>query len=486
MLKKTLGQRLRPVAVALTGVALMLVATACAGSSGSGSGSTGGAPAKRLVLRLGTDDDALAPSAEQITHFAREVAARSHGTVTVEPVWHAAGIGVPHWDQAVAKLVIGGKLDLAMVPTRAWDDLGVTSLRALNTPFLITTDTLTARVLGDGKLTRQLVSGLPAVGVSALGLYPEGLRHPFAFGPPLRGAADYQGGVVRMAWSRTENAMFEALGARSSDAEADPATMAGAESSYRLAPAGVATGNVTFYPKVNVLTAWAGLRDKLTKDQWAQVQSAAAATGQWVIANLPTDRNAAETFCAQSGRIAGASRAQVASLVAATAGVVRDLRQDPTSAAIIDSVTQMKQDDPRPDPVTSCRQPAPAAASFDGTYAFTLTATQARAAGVTDQGVIDENTGDFVWTFADGTWRLGQVYSSGPKAGTRSQTSGGYTLTGDHLKIYWSQDPGAWTQADVKLAADGSVTFRKVLDGGDAQAQALSEATFTTWPRSHS
>jgi hypothetical protein len=54
----------------------------------------------------------------------------------------------------------------------------VTSLRALNTPFLITADTLAAGVVTDAGLTRRLASGLPSAGVSALGLYPEGLRHP--------------------------------------------------------------------------------------------------------------------------------------------------------------------------------------------------------------------------------------------------------------------------------------------------------------------
>ena len=130
----------------------------------------------------------------------------------------------PHWDQAIATMLMDGQLDLAMVPSRAWDDLGVTSLTALTAPFLITTDTLTQEVLADEDLVGQLTAGLHDIGVEALALYPEGLRHPFGFDGPLRGADDYEGGVVRAAWSRSTNAMFEALGATTDDAGGDART----------------------------------------------------------------------------------------------------------------------------------------------------------------------------------------------------------------------------------------------------------------------
>jgi hypothetical protein len=121
--------------------------------------------------------------------------------------------------------------------------------------------------------------------------------------------------------------------------------------------------------------------------------------------------------------------------------------------------------------------------SLNGTYAFTITPEQTRRAGVTDQGVIDENTGDIVWTFEDDAWKLDQVYATGPKAGTKGYTSGGYTLSDGHLKVFWTHDPGGWTEADVNVQADGSVSFRNIHDGGDQQAQALSMAWFTTWKR---
>ena len=101
-------------------------------------------------------------------------------------------------------MLLDGDLELAMVPSRAWDDLGVTSLTALTAPFLVTTDTLVADIVANEDLVDQLTSGLPSVGATALGLYPEGLRHPFGVQGPLLGAEDYEGGVVRAAWSRID------------------------------------------------------------------------------------------------------------------------------------------------------------------------------------------------------------------------------------------------------------------------------------------
>lgn len=62
----------------------------------------------------------------------------------------------------------------------------------------------------------------------------------------------------------------------------------GAESSYRLSPAGVATGNVTFYPKINTLTARTGLKEGLSKDR--TVQKLISPLMVWVWTMLPLMR----------------------------------------------------------------------------------------------------------------------------------------------------------------------------------------------------
>jgi TRAP-type C4-dicarboxylate transport system substrate-binding protein len=473
----------KPHLAALTALAVIATgAGACSASGSQRSGSPSTSTTERITLRLGTDDSASTPGGEQVQHFAQEVARQSDGAITIEPVWHA-GDGRPHWDQHVARTVVDGHLDLGMVPSRAWDDLGVKSLTALNAPFLVTTDTLTAAVVTDDKVSDLLVSGLPAVGVSALTLLPEGLRHPFGFDGVLGGPADYRGGVVRSPYSRTTEAMFQALGATPSDDDADPTTMVGAESSYRLSPAGEATGNVTFYPKVNVLVIADDARQRLSDDQMAVLQDAADATQTWDLDTLPTDAEAAATFCQEAGRIGSASQTDIDGLVTATRRVVDELRQDDTTAKVIDAIETIASQDPPAQPITGCpHQPSSSDQQLvDGTFTTSMTAEEARAAGVTDQARIDENAGDYVLTLEDGSWAAEQLYTTGPKKGQVWHGTGGYTVEGHHLTWYWSHEPGGYTEVDVDLAADGSLVFSNVVDGGDAEAQALSDAFFTTW-----
>jgi TRAP-type C4-dicarboxylate transport system substrate-binding protein len=237
-----------------------------------------------LTLTIGTDDSPGVPSTDQISHFASEVQTLSGGKITVEPRWHAEGNKHPaDWDQAVARMVQAGHLDLGLGPTWAWDDLGVTSLRPLQAPFLVDSDPLTAQVVLDPGLSTKLRSGLAGHRVEGLSLWPEGMRHPFGFGKPLLTPADYAGTTIRSAKSTTIADVFKALGATTSPAEPDATTMAGLQGEYALKPNGIGAVNVTFFPKVNVLygnaKTLAGLGDAARQ----VLATAAAETQKWAI-----------------------------------------------------------------------------------------------------------------------------------------------------------------------------------------------------------
>ena len=144
----------------------------------------------------------------------------------------------------------------------------------------------------------------------------------------------------------------------------------------------------------------------------------------------------------------------------------------------------MAAHDPAPERVTSCpRSKTDRASRLNGVYTFTVTEEAIRAAGGTDQGRIDENTGDFTVTLRDGTVLAEQIYSQGPKAGTTWHGTWSYTFDGKQFQIFYGHEPGAWTKARVKVRKDGSLVFSKVDDGGGPEEQALSEAWYTTWPR---
>ena len=174
----------------LTGA--LLIALVAAGLNGCTRQVTG----PSLVLRLATPDRRTDATGPQVAHFAEEVSRRSGGSIRIDPVWDVTPDGAHDWDQTVARGVADGTWEMGLVPGRAWDVLGVDSLRALNTPFLITSQAALRSVL-DSDLRGDLLAGLPAAGVTGLDLFPDQLRHPFGYDRALLGADDYTGQSIR-------------------------------------------------------------------------------------------------------------------------------------------------------------------------------------------------------------------------------------------------------------------------------------------------
>jgi TRAP-type C4-dicarboxylate transport system substrate-binding protein len=83
---------------------------------------------------------------------------------------------------------------------------------------------------------------------------------------------------------------------------------------------------------------WAGL----TEAQQAILTGAAAATRDWAIDEIPSDHDDAVARCEDGLAIALASDDDLAALVEATAPVVTDLREDPTTARLIDEITSLR------------------------------------------------------------------------------------------------------------------------------------------------
>ena len=192
------------------------------------------------------------------------------------------------------------------MPPRAFDELGVDSLRALNTPFLIESEAAVEAVLDDG-IRKDLLAGLPAAGVVGLDLFPAGLRHPFGFDAPLLGAADYQDDPGA-ALSETVTQMFAALGATVTDAEAS-SQQRGAESAYAWAPGPIATGNVTYFPKVTTL---GGRCRRAPTYEISSVGPAPGSRGRHARIGMfsaqASDLEDAAQYCADGGRIVAATQ----------------------------------------------------------------------------------------------------------------------------------------------------------------------------------
>jgi TRAP-type C4-dicarboxylate transport system substrate-binding protein len=414
-------------------VVLLAAATLAAGCGDNGgeAAKAGATKIKPVTLRIGTDDEPGKPAADQIEEFARRVQDLSGGAIAVEPVWHAAGEG-PDWDQRVARMINGDELDMGLIPSRSWDTEGVTTLRALNTPFLIDSDALLQRVIATDDLAADLMTGLDEAGVRGIALFPEGLRHPFGMKTPMRGPDDYRGGAIRTPTSKTTTALFTALGAAANDDEPDPSEHTALESSYVLEPNGVSTGNVTFYPKVNVLVIAGKTDAQLDDRQRAILAKAAAQTRSWAIDAGPTDAEAAQAFCAQGRRVVLAGAAELAALERAAQPVTDELEQDAPTAEAIAAIRTLK-DSVTAEPPAACDGASGGnahSAKLDGVYRFRITDAQLREFGITAPDDIAENHGSYTVTMRGGEYCWVQ---KGPNPVNNPDECSTYVVDGDEL-----------------------------------------------------
>jgi TRAP-type C4-dicarboxylate transport system substrate-binding protein len=387
-----------------------------------------GADLAPAILRLGTADDEGRPGGEQVRRFAAEVLDRSGGRIVIEPVWNANGTNYADWDQIVARKVIAGDdLDMGLIPSRAWDTEGVSTLRALQTPFLVTSNAMAAKV-ATSDLSTELMAGLTDVGITGLALVPEDIRYLFAFGEPPMTIDDYQRLHVRAPTSNATAAMLEALGMIPDDyagpdepilAAIDAGLSVAAESSFALAnllprPT-TAIGNVPLFPKVNSLVINSAAYDRMTDGQRAVLRDAATAmAASWIATMTPTATDA-ETYCRNGGAVVMMAERDRRDLRRAVQPVVSDLRHDPTTKSLIDRIgalargigaedtevaacERLAADTLRPDPSV----PTAATVEFpEGVYRKTVTAEFLVSQGI-DRPTAENHAGTWTLTFRDG------------------------------------------------------------------------------------
>jgi TRAP-type C4-dicarboxylate transport system substrate-binding protein len=112
-----------------------------------------------------------------------------------------------------------GKVDIAKIPARAWDKLGVTSFQALHAPLLVDSLELERRVL-TGPLGAEMLDGVRAAGVEPVGVLPGPLRYPLGISRDLVSAADYRDARIGSRPSALAAETVDALGGRYVDVAA--------------------------------------------------------------------------------------------------------------------------------------------------------------------------------------------------------------------------------------------------------------------------
>jgi TRAP-type C4-dicarboxylate transport system substrate-binding protein len=465
----------------------VIVLLALAASAGCSGGDKAGGSGGVVTLRLASDDAADTAASRQIKEFARQVRRLSDGRLRIHVRWQANGTDPRKrraFDQQTAKKVIHGTYELALVPSRAWDVLGVTSLRAIQTPFLVNSDALLDKVASD-PVAEKMLSGLDHLGVVGLALWPEALRHPVGFGRPLRSAPDFEGKGFRAPRSDLTWEILRALGARPLDLAGDemgPAIdsgqLGGAESEIglvrhrNLPRSGIVTANVTLFPRANTIVANQAAFERLTDDQRETLRKAAAETLRHVVASRPTDVEEARSACGAGVRLVVASDADIRGLVRATRPVVARLERDDLTRKSIQRIVALRDTVSRSrTTIAPCGRPSagtanakaggpPAKLPPDGVYRFLISPSEFMRAGI-NESEARSSSGLFTLTLHGG--RISWAIKGDPIvcAGRYFLSKGTVRFVMDNPSPCGS-GPGGWIFSARWHPADGGIRFTNV------------------------
>ena len=456
-------------------------------SSASSPAAPVGAP---VTLRLADAEDQGRSSQPWIDRFIEKVTINSGGTITIEPIYNAGGGNDEKpGEVVVAGQVIAGDVELALVPVRAWSSVGVTSLQALAAPLLIDSDALLTAVASD-PLTEPLLGAMREQGLVGLALWPDDLRHPFAWeqnGPPILKASDLKGATVWTLPSKLQMTILDGLGAspiNATPAEVDSMVAAGslrgAESGFNgiasLSGTPTGTADVVLYPKYQVLVAEDAAFSRLAPEQQAIVRAAATSARDLAIANHRPDAEIAKAWCEAGGRVVLAGEANVATFRDAAGPVINKLAEDPLTATAIEAIRALRARTPA-STVTACEPPLDPDAPWpsvapgppltfipDGVYVHSVTRPELIAAGVAEEDATN-NAGKWTLTVTGdhGSWKVEGANGTG-----ESQLE--FKALGDRVRFQQVDHPSF---NDVRWRLEGDTLILEIVnsDWNTAQAQ---------------
>ena len=341
-----------------------------------------------VTLRLAVADEPHRLNQPVVDDLVDAVATLSGGAITVEPVFDAAGDA---YEEGTARMLVDGEADLALTASRAWEPAGVTSLRALQVPFLIDSDAL-ADAVSTGDVGRDLLGSMSADGVVGLAMWTEELRHPMSLdgcAEPLLTPESFEGVTFRWNGSTVASDLTTTLGAiPTPDGYGLACEVQGGDYGFlnwrslppTLRP--VITGDVTFFPKVQVLAANKASFERLSESQRDLIHEAAALARDQAIEARPSDPEAAiSEWCVGNGSVVLAGPDGIAAFEAAARPIIDRLDADPEIADAIASIRDLKER------LGPARVPEACEAAVDASEP------------VVPPGVVSEIP-------ADGTWRI--------------------------------------------------------------------------------
>ncbi len=407
------GRRTPFQTVALASLAC-LAASVSGCSLGDGASKSGGpSPStdadRPITLRFASGD----PSVTTMT-FVRELARISGGRLRA--VLERYDDDATDTDQQIARDLAAGRLDVADVAARAWESQRATAFRALQSPFLITSDELLDRVVSDRRISDPLLRSLQSLDVTGLALTPRGVRYLFATERPLDRPNAFRGARIRVNQSPTTNDIVTALHARPDTAVRSGRDVVNAlrtgrldavEADMRLAAfSGYARGAphvaAALFPKVTALVANTNRLTQLGSQATDWIREAAQRAAE---AERARDhRSAWSAACGGGLKPVNPSPAQLDALHAAQLDTYSQLDGDVHAAVVIDRIGLLATESARVDPWARCNNNAPIRSQtkvIDGTYEVTITQADLDRTG-TEPG----NDGDYRIHIGNGRYAI--------------------------------------------------------------------------------
>ena len=410
-----------------------------AGCSLGGGSSKAGGPAPTPsppAARSPSSSPAARPAVGQ-AEFLKQLTRASGGRLRAEPVRYDTN--APDVDQVIVRDLVDGRIDVADVAARAWESVGVTGLRAFQSPFLLTSDALLDRATGDRRVTRPLLRSMESVKVTGLAVVPAGVRYVFATRPALATPQAFAGARIRVNASLTTEDLLRSLGARPTTAVRHGRDVVEALESGRLdaveADIGTAGSNgyiaaapyisSPIFAKVTTLVANSARLRALGPEAAGWIRQAAERTA--AVQRAGDDSTSWAAACGAGLEHAPSTPAQLDALQRAALDVHAGLDGDNTAALAIDRMGLHAVRERAVDPWAQCgrRTPGPSPTKvLDGVYEHTVSkAAEARA------GSAEGNAGPYRVEFGHGRYavlRPGSAGRSGvARVGLRSRSRRG-------------------------------------------------------------
>ena len=432
-------------------LAALLLVTGCGGTTAGVDKAGGPVTAAPITLKMANT------RGEEAQPFLDELAKVSGGALqlTAEPGFQGASKSI---EVGALQAVQSGDADVAIVPTRAYPFVGVTSFDALMAPMLIDSMELQQQVINDSVAT-EMLDVVKSAGFAGIGILPGPIRVPDGITRPLLGPATYKGARIGYSASPIAKQSLEALGAIPVEAVFDGQDVSGFDGLEQQAGSvagnlydGVVrsiTANVGLWPRSIGIVANAGSWAKLTDAQrgWL-VQAAKDAVGDTTSRQARTEDIA--NMCRRNKvKIISASEDQIAELLQAVTLVYDSLRGNQTTAAYLERIQAIKDrlgSTESGQPIdcaaltghpTSISSPSNSSATrIDGNYLFSSTEKEL-ATWEPNEVPVPENWGEFRLVLHHGHFAMTQYNEQACTWG-----HGIYTLTGKNLELTFTGGGG--------------------------------------------